>query len=133
MKKLLCMVTLICMFSLVLGSTALAFEGEDFFADQGPLTQKDIDDYLMLGPDALSAVENNDIAKLSRILEPTGIDQMHAYYFYTKISCGYVMLVAPDMADSLIESLPPSGVPNATELKLIEKNKGPIEKLITRQ
>lgn len=133
MKKLLSMAALICMLTLTLSATTMAFDGEDFFADQGPLTQKDIDDYLMLGPDALSAVENNDINKLARILEPTGIDQMHAYYFYTKISCGYVMLVAPDMAPALIDSLPPSGVPNEAELKLIEKNKDPIEKLITRQ
>ena len=130
MKKFLWMLAVILLLTSVNVSTALA--EEDIFAGEPPLTQTDIDNYLKLGPEALKAVENNDIPGLSRILKPTGIDQMRAYFFYTKISCGYVMLIAPDMVDSLLSSIPPSGMPNEAELALIEKNLDAIDNLIAR-
>lgn len=128
MRKFLWILALLLLVAGMNVSAAMA--EEDVFAGQPPLTQTDIDNYLKLGPDALRAVENNDISGLSRILKPTGIDQMRAYFFYTKISCGYVLLIAPDMAADLLSSIPPSGMPNEAELALIEKNLDAINSLI---
>lgn len=97
---------------------------EAVFAKEPPLTQKDIDMFIKIGPDMVKAASANDVGAATAALQKASWTEARGSYVTAKISNAYAMSLSPDMAKSMLESagMPSILLPTADELKLVQNN-----------
>lgn len=93
------------------------------FAQEGPLTEADIQTFIKIAPALLEAVDANDEARGLKLMEDAGWGEIRGAYVTSKIGNGYMLLTDAEDARTLFElvEMPPSLVPGESEMAIISK------------
>lgn len=104
---------------------------ENIFAEEPPLAQADIDNFLKIGPDMIKAAIANDIAGAAKALQQVDWTEKRGSYVTAKISNAYAINLNPEMARSMLESagMPEFMLPTDSEMALVQKNIAALDKI----
>lgn len=104
---------------------------EAVFAEEPPLTQTDIDNFLKIGPDMVKAALANDTASAAKALKQVNWTETRGSYITAKISNAYAIQLNPEMARSMLESagMPKFLLPTDSELALVQSNIAALDKI----
>jgi len=98
------------------------------FAKEGPLTQKDIDNYLKVLPKAQEMAA--DQAKAAGVLKDAGFTEVRGAYVGAKMGIAMMMVQLGDQADAVLsqQQVPDVLKPSKDEVELVSKNMDKIQK-----
>ena len=103
------------------------------FAKEGPLTQKDIDNYLKVLPKAQEM--SADQTKAAAILKDAGFTEIRGAYVGAKVGIAMMMAQLGDQADAMLaqQQVPDVLKPSKEEVDLVGKNLDKIQKAVMGQ
>lgn len=104
---------------------------ETVFADEPPLTQVDIDNFIKIGPDMVQAANANSIANAAKTLQQVDWTEKRGSYVTAKICNAYAIYLSPEMAKSMLENagMPEFLLPTDSEMALVQKNIEALDKI----
>ena len=101
------------------------------FANEGPLTETDIQTFIKIAPALLEAVDANDETRGLKLMEEAGWGEIRGAYVTSKIGNGYMMLTDAEDAQTLFElvEMPASLIPGESEMAVITKYQADLAKI----
>ena len=109
----------------------VAVDPADPFANQGPISQADVDAYIKAIPQITASA--GDEAKLMAIYKEAGWDEWRGAYVISKVGTAYAISMAPAQADMMTAQLPASLKPTQAEIDMVAKAQDKITKALMGQ
>lgn len=101
------------------------------FAQEGLLTEADIQTFIEIAPALLEAVDANDESRGLKLMNDVGWSEIRGAYVTSKIGNGYMMLT--DAEDTMIlfdlVEMPASLIPGESEMAIISKYQADLSKI----
>lgn len=113
---------IVAVLSLFIAGTAFAQKGaapQDIFANEGPITQADIDVIVAVWPQMMSP---GNVVPPKALFEQYGIGDHRGAYLTTKIGNAYIINVYPHQREYLMSLMPASLIPSQEEIDLVGYN-----------
>lgn len=118
-KKTLALILMLCV--MFTGVAAVNAQTEtDLFAGKTPITQADIDAFVLVIPQIAAA--DGDFSIISNAYKQAGWDDLHGNYVVTKIRVAHGIVLDPTQQEAFAAQLPASLFPNAAEIELVKAN-----------
>lgn len=101
------------------------------FEKEPPFAETDVQTFIKIAPELITAVDANDEAKAVEIMAKAGWNEIRGAYITSKIGNGYLMLTEPEDTQTLFElvQMPASLIPGENEMNLIKTYQADLAKI----